>query len=159
MNIFSLHKRKAFSLIELVTVMGIIAILFSLSVPQLFRLQNRNTLQTSLTKLVSSIRQQQLNSMNSPNQYGIYFEPSKYTLFTGRTYSSSDPANTVAILDYPLQFTQVQFPSSLLIFASGSGEIISFNSANNALILEDTLNHDQRMVQFNSLGVPIYIQR
>ncbi|MFH0772743.1 MAG: type II secretion system protein [bacterium] len=150
--------KKAFTFIETITVMGIIAILFSLSAPQLFRLRDRNTLQTSSTKLISLIRQQQINAMNSPKLYGVYFEQSKYTLFTGSTYSSIDPTNTINTLDYPLQFTSIQFPFSQIIFSTGSGEIVSFDSNNHSFILEDVLNHDQTTVQFNALGVPVKIQ-
>lgn len=158
MTFFSIGKRKSFTFIEVITVMGVIVILFSLSVPQLFRLRDRNTLQTSSTKLLSLIRQQQLNAMNSQSQYGVYFEQSRYTLFTGPAYSNSDPTNTVNELDYPLQFTNIQFPFSNLIFASGSGEIISFDPNNSLFVLEDSINHDKRTVIFNSLGVPTSIQ-
>lgn len=150
--------KKAFTFVEIITVIGVMTILFSLSAPQLFRLRDRNTLQTSSTKLISFIRQQQSNAMNSPNQYGIYFEQSKYILFKGSTYSSIDPTNTINILDYPLQFTLIQFPTSQIIFATGSGEIVSFDPNNHSFTLEDTLNHDQTTVQFNSLGVPTSIQ-
>lgn len=149
-----MRMKKGFTFVETIMVIGIIAILFSLSVPQLFRMQDRNTLQTSLTKLISLIRQQQLHAMNAPKQYGIYLEQSKYTLFDGPIYSNTDPTNTINVLDYPLQFTLVKFPSSQIIFASGSGEIVSFDTNNHSFILEDMLNQDKRTVQFNELGVP-----
>lgn len=152
-----MQNNKAFTFVETIMVMGVIAILFSLSAPQLFRLRDRNSLQTTSTQLLSLIRQQQLKSMNSPNEYGIYFEQSKYTLFDGTTYSAIDPTNSETILDYPLQFTLIQFPSSQLVFASGSGEIVSFDPNNHSFILEETLNNDQTTVQFNSLGVPVSI--
>lgn len=155
---FTMHIKKAFTFVEVITVMGVIAMLFSLSVPQLFRLRDRNTLQTSMTKLVSLIRQQQLQAMNSPAPYGVYFEQSKYTLFTGYAYVVDDPKNTVTTLDYPLEFTLIRFPSSQVVFASGSGEIMSYDPNNSSLDLEDILNHDKRSVQFNSLGVPTRIQ-
>jgi len=150
--------KKAFTLIESITVMGVIAILFSLSVPQLFRLRDRNSLQTSLTTIVSLIRQQQLKAMNSPNLFGIHFSQSQYVLFKGETYSESDPTNTITTLDYPIQLSLVRFPSSQIVFASGSGEIVSFDPNNHSFIMEDTENHDLRLVEFNSLGVPTYIQ-
>lgn len=154
MTIFSLYKRKAFALVELLTVMGIIVILFSLSVPQLFRLRDRNSLQTATTKLISLIRQQQLNAMNSPNLNGIYFERSKYTQFIGSHFISTDSANTVTLLDYPIEISQINIPSSTLIFASGSGEIVGFDGAHHSLVLEDAVHHEQNTIQLNSLGVP-----
>lgn len=153
-----MYKKKAFSLVELLTAVGIIAILFSLSVPQLFRLRDRNTLQTSSTKLISLIRQQQLNAMNSPNLYGIYFDQSFYALFTGTRYISTDSTNTVVTFDYPLALTTIDVPSSQIIFASGSGEITSFSNLHHSLTLEDVVHNEQSIIQFNSLGVPISIQ-
>lgn len=150
--------KKAFTFVEVITVMGVIAMLFSLSVPQLFRLRDRNTLQTSTTKLISLMRQQQLQSMNSPFPHGVYFEQSKYTLFSGYSYLAGDTQNTVVSLDYPLEFTLIRFPSSQVVFASGSGEIASFDPNNSSVVLEDVLNNDRRSVQFNSLGVPISIK-
>lgn len=153
-----MHMKRAFTFVEVIVVMGVIAILFSLSVPQLFRLRDRNTLQTSATQLISLIRQQQLLAMNAPAPYGIYFEQSKYVLFTGTSYSSLDPKNTITVVDYPLQFTLIQFPSSQMIFASGSGEIVGYDSNNHSIVLEETIHHDKRTIQFNSLGIPITIQ-
>lgn len=153
-----MKNQNAFTFIEIIIVIGIIAILFSLSVPQLFRMRDHNTLQTSSTTLISLIRQQQLNAMNSPNQYGIHFEQSRYVLFTGLSYSSDDPFNSSNTLDYPLQFVDINLPSSELVFASGSGEIVSFDPNNHSFVLKDTLNNNQKTVQFNLLGVPISIQ-
>ena len=151
-------KNKAFSLIEMLTVMGIIAILMALSVPQLFRLRDRNTLQTSTTQLISLLRQQQIHAMNSQNLYGIYFDQDKYTLFTGERYIKANSANTIITLDYPTALTGIVVSSSQLIFASGSGEIISFDSLHHSLILEDFVHNEQSIIEFNSLGVPVSIK-
>jgi len=151
-------KNKAFSLIEMLTVMGIIAILIALSVPQLFRLRDRNTLQTSTTKLISLLRQQQLNAMNSPHLYGVYFDSDRYILFTGEQYISTNSANTIITFDYPTALTGIDVPSSQFIFASGSGEIVSFDSLHHSLILEDVVHNEQSIIEFNSLGVPVSIK-
>jgi len=149
-----MKTKKAFALIELLTVMGVIAILFSLSVPQLFRLQNRNTLQNAEIKLISLIRQQQLLAMNSPNTYGIYFEQAQYTQFMGPNYSSSNSSNIVTPLDYPTQFSQVDFPLSTLQFATGSGEIYGFDSSHHSITIIDSVHNEQHTIQLNKLGVP-----
>lgn len=143
---------------ELVVVMGIISILFALSVPQLFRLQDRNNLQTSTTKLVSFIRQQQSSAMNSSQTHGIFFEPMQYTLFSGSEYIGTDPANTIIPLDYPVEFSQILFPSSEIIFASGSGEIIGYDNAYHSAALKDMVHNQERIIQFNKFGIPVSIQ-
>jgi len=151
-------NRNAFALVEMLTVMGIIAILFSLSVPQLFRLRDRNSLQSATTTMISFIRQQQLNAMNSPTLYGIHLGQSSYTRFTGSTYSFSNPTNNTTALDYPIEITDVHIPSSTLIFASGSGELVGYSEANNYFTLGDGVNNEHHTIQFNSLGVPTTVQ-
>lgn len=151
-------SKKAFTILELVVVMGIIAILFSLSVPQLFRLKDRNTLQSATTKLVSLIREQQASAMKSSALFGIYFERNQYTLFTGPQYNASDITNTVIPLDYPVEFSKILFPSSEVLFASGSGEIVGFNATYHSIALKDMINDQEKEIEFNSLGVPISIQ-
>jgi len=154
MRIFFLYSRKSFALVELLTVMGIIAILFSLSVPQLFRLRDRNSLQSETIKIISLMRQQQINAMNSSSLYGVHFEQSKYTQFIGANYNSTDSANITTIIDSPIEISQINVPSMLLIFASGSGEIVDFDEEHNSLVIEDSVHHEQNTILFNSLGVP-----
>jgi prepilin-type N-terminal cleavage/methylation domain-containing protein len=147
--------KKGFALVELLVVMGIIAILFSLSIPQLFRLRDRNTLHETKTKIISLIRQQQLKAMNSPSAYGVAFNQTSYTLFKGSQFSEGDAANTNEVLSYPTAFADIEFPSSQIVFASGSGEIISFNALQNSVALTDYVHNDQLVMQFNSYGVPV----
>ena len=155
MSVFLFRNKRAFSIIEMLTVMGIIVILFSLTVPQLFRLRDRNNLQTATTKLISLIRQQQLNAMNSPSFYGIYFNQSGYTQFTGSTYIGTEAANIISTLDYPLSFSLIDIPNSTLVFASGSGEVVGYDPSHNSIELEQTIYHEKHTILFNSLGVPI----
>jgi prepilin-type N-terminal cleavage/methylation domain-containing protein len=151
-------RRNAFALIEMLTVMGIIAILFALTVPQLFRLRDRNNLQTATTKFVSRVRQQQLNAMNSPQLYGMHLEQSSYTQFTGSVYSNANQTNIVTTLDYPIEIMDIHIPSSTLIFASGSGELVGYDESNHSFMFGDTVNSEQHTIQFNALGVPTVLQ-
>jgi len=153
------RKRNAFTVVEIVIVMGIIAILFSLSVPQLFRLQDRTTLRSATVTLISHMRQQQSNAMNSSSLYGIFFEQGRYILFTGSHYTSSAPElNTVVSLDYPVAFSQILFPTSEVVFASGSGEIVDYDTINHSVALQDSINNQEKKIEFNAFGVPISIQ-
>jgi len=148
-------KRNAFALVEMLTVMGIIAILFALTVPQLFRMRDRNNLQTATTTMISLFRQQQLNAMNSPKLYGIHLDQSGYTRFIGSEYSTSNETNTTVTLDYPIEILNITIPDATIIFASGSGDIVGYNAAQNSFMLGDTVNSEQHTIQFNALGVPV----
>jgi len=151
-------KRNAFALVEMLTVMGIIAILFALSVPQLFRLRDRNNLQSATTTIISLFRQQQFNAMNSPKLYGVHLEQTGYTRFTGSEYSNLNSTNTTVTLDHPIEIINIHIPSSTLIFASGSGDLVGYDAAQNYFMLGDTVNSEQHTIQFNTLGVPTVIQ-
>ncbi len=147
--------RKAFTLVELLTVMGVLTILVSLSVPQLMRLRDRNSLQSEMTKIISLMRQQQINAMNSSQQYGMYFEQTRYIQFAGSHFISTDAASIITTLNLPILISQINVPNSSIVFASGSGELVGYNASKHSITLADPTPLEQHTIQFNLLGVPI----
>jgi hypothetical protein len=93
--------------------------------------------------------------MNDPKEYGVYFEQSRYIQFTGSTYDSFDPTNIITTLSFPLEFANIQLMDAQVVFASGSGEIKTYNENSKSFIIQDSVNLDQRYIEFNSLGVPV----
>ena len=98
--------KKAFTLIELVLVIGIITILLSFVYFNLFSSQHRVILDSTIDVLINDLRNQQNKAMtgNTENRttydaYGIYFQSDKYILFHGPNFSSGDPANYVSNLN------------------------------------------------------------
>jgi prepilin-type N-terminal cleavage/methylation domain-containing protein len=146
---------KGFSLIEMLVVMGIVVILFALTVPQLFRLRDRNVLQSATTKMLSDFREQQLKAMNELQVHGVHFTSEKYTQFVGDQFVESHDANIETILDYPLGFSLINIPNNTIYFASGSGEIIGFQEEHNSVMLEDLVHHEQHTIRFTMLGIPL----
>ena len=115
--------QKGFTFPELIVVIGIITTIFAFSVANLSNTQQRTYLSSNITTLISDIKQQQLKAMNGDtdgsgtiSDYGIYFETNKYTIFRGTTYSASDARNYTISLESNIQFKDVTFPSSQLVF-------------------------------------------
>lgn len=88
-------SEKGFTLIEMIIVVGILAILLILSfaVIQLFTGQvNLNTTSQQVLSALQLARNRTLSSTGEM-QHGVHFETSKYVLFEGSTYNAMDPDN------------------------------------------------------------------
>lgn len=154
-------KKRIFSggytLPELLITMGIFAILVSLVTINLTYSQQNQTNDTTITTLISDIKEQQLKAMvgdtegrATPDVYGIYFEANRYTLFHGNTYSASDPTNFVINLNPTLQFIPI---NKTLLFLKLSGQVSGYSSGANTITLKNTTTNDQKTIRFNQFGI------
>lgn len=149
----------AFTVVELLVVMGLLAILLSLSSVNLITFYNKNTLGTSVDALISDLKQQQLEAMvgdtlgtSSNNAYGIYFQPDHYTLFQGNNYSPTNPQNFDVNLNADTQFSNILFVNSQVVFASVSGEVVNYNQNYNYVTLKNIQTGETKTIQINSYG-------
>lgn len=156
---FSREKRKSFTLVEIMVVVGIMAILLTLSGTNLIGLQNNTYLGTAVTTLVEDIKQQQLKAMTGDTEgrgtltpYGIHFETNRYILFYSSTYSPSEVSNVAIDLGNNIQITTNTFPQSAVVFQKGSGEVYNFVSGSNTITLKSTNNNAQQIIQINKYG-------
>ncbi len=147
----ALSLSKGFTLTELLIVMGILAIIFTFTAPNLLHFQRRSALNTTTDTLLTDLKSQQIKAMvgdtegrATTDNYGVHFDTNKYTLFHG-SYSSSDTTNFDVKLDPSLQFSSV----TSVIFSKGSGEVAS---APISVVLDDTTNTDQKTIQTNVYG-------
>ncbi|MDO8609913.1 MAG: type II secretion system protein [bacterium] len=153
-----------FTFVELVVIMGIIAISASFITLDFLKSRNTTSLNSTIQILISDINSQQLKIMsgninnitNTP--FGIYFEPNKYTTFHSSTFTNNDPSNFVTTLDSDKTFYQINFPGSQIIFASTSGEIQNYNNAQNTIIVKSIPNNQQKTITINQYGVIINVQ-
>ena len=104
---------RGFTIVELLVVIGMFAILFAFSTVNLFNIQPSTSYATDESLIISDIREQAIRAMSGDSSsvasithydWGIYFETSRYTLFRGSIYNSSDPSNYVVNLDSGVQF-------------------------------------------------------
>jgi len=150
---------RGFTIPELLIVIGILAILFGLTTPNLFKFRQRSVLNTTVDTLVSDLKSQQNKAMVGDTEgratadyYGVRFEASQYILFHGSSYSPLDATNFNIDLDPTLSFSSITFPSSNAIFATGNGELVGFVSGSDTVTLTDSTNGDQKIIQINIYG-------
>lgn len=95
-----MRQRSAFSLLEVLVTVFIFAMAlgFSLLYTQLGYL--RADLKTQAAILETHLREAQSNATSGKEggAFGIHFEETTYTLFTGTSYGVSDPGNFVVTL-------------------------------------------------------------
>jgi prepilin-type N-terminal cleavage/methylation domain-containing protein len=157
-NGFSSTLQKGFTLVELLLIMGIMATLLSIATLSFFNTRTTTVLSTSFDTFITDLKNQQTQAMvgdtegrGVPDAYGIYIQPTKYTLFHGENYNPSDPANFD--LNAETGFTlSTTFPENKIVFATNSGEIIGYTPGQNAVILTEIASGQSKTLQLNKLG-------
>ena len=156
----SFISEAGFSLIEFLIVIGLFVFLTGLIVFNLSKAQQHTSIHEVLNSVIADIRNQQLKAMNGDTEtrgindsYGIYFQQNNYILFHGTVYSANDPANYTITLDSGMQFTNIKFPGSSLIFAKGSGEIIGFVNGSNTITVRNNNSNETKTITINEYGV------
>jgi type II secretory pathway pseudopilin PulG len=153
-------RSSAFTLVEIMMVVGILTLMLSIGIGALTSIQTKTYLDSTINTFIADFKQQQIKSMlgdtegrATSDSYGIYVEPTRYTLFHGTTYSSSDPTNF-----------RVNFESTIrssitiqLVFSRGSGDIANYSSSNNTIVLQDTGTNTQKTITFNRYGAIVSV--
>lgn len=160
MRYASTYFQKGFTVPELVVVIGILSIIFATSVLSLTNIQQKAYLGTNIPTVLSDVKQQQLKAMYGDTQgttiqtdYGIYLETNRYVLFRGSTYSPSDPGNYSINLEANVEFVNVTFPQSQIVFTKGSGEVSGFTANTNTFTMRNSASGEQRVITINRYGV------
>lgn len=152
-------SQKGFTMIEFLSVIAIVIFLTGFITFNLSKTQQHTSTNTTIDSLLSDIKQQQLKAMINDTQgsgvidsYGIYFQSTKYTLFKGTVYSASDSTNFVVNLDTNLQFINITFPASSIIFAKGSGEFSNFITSLNTVQIKNMSSNEIKTITLNKYG-------
>lgn len=157
---------SGFSLTELLIVLTVVGVLFSLTGINLLGAYSKNTLNTTISTIQADIKQQQLKAMvgdtegqSSANDYGIYFPPDglSYILFQGSSYSESNPTNFSLKLNGDLQFSSIQLQNSLIIFAKNSGEFSNYINNFDYLTLRNVNTDETKTIRINQMGTIINV--
>ncbi len=85
--------KKGVTFVELMVVIGVLLIIFAMSVPGFAFFQKGSSLNNDAEKIVNVLRVAQNKTLASEGsgQYGVYFQaPDQYTLFKGADYTSRD---------------------------------------------------------------------
>lgn len=151
-------NQKGFSYPELIVLMGVVAMLFGYITINLSGTLRRTTIDTTYQTLISDIKSQQTKAMTGsidgglPGSHGIYFESNRYILFRGTTYSSTDPSNFPVNLEQNVEFGNITFPGSTIVFLPGSGEISGYINGNNTVTVVNIGGEEQKTITINRYG-------
>lgn len=155
---------SGFSLPELLIVLTILGVLFSLTAINLLNVYHKNTLNTTVSTLIADLKQQQLKAMIGDtegqaqhNPSGIYFQPDSYTLFPGNAYTPADPFNFEIKLNNDLQFSDILVPSSQIVFSKGSGEVLNYNFSFDNITLKNIRTDETKTIRINQYGTVISV--
>lgn len=151
---------SGYTFIEVIVVIGIVSILFLFATVSLLGTQRKPALTSAVSEVMTDLRQQQVKAMSGEtgggvgnSSYGVYFGQSQYVLFRGTSYVPSDSSNIPIPLDASLQFVDVTFPGSIVVFSRGAGEILNFSLGNNAVAIYNTQNNERHSFTLNRYGV------
>lgn len=156
--------QKGFTISELSLTIGIFAILFAIGSIILLRAQPTATLITTVDSFVADTKQQQIKAMSgftgsssAGDSFSIFVSQNSYTLFRGLAYNASDAENNQIQIDSTLSISST-FPSNVLTFTKGSGEMPSFQSGHDTVTFQNTVTGATKIVKFNIYGTIISIQ-
>ena len=118
-------KRKGFTVIELVISLAIMGALLAVILPSFISFRRSSALNTEAEDLVTVINRARLLSVSSKNdqQFGVHFSTDRVTLYQGPTYSATDPANEIHILNslVALSGTTINGGGSEVLFQKVTG--------------------------------------
>lgn len=143
---------KGFTLTELVIVMGLLTLVFSMGAVTLLNTYQKPAELATQNILVANLRERQADAMTNAAYYGIHFGTSSYTLFKGASYVSSDPGNFVITLDSGLEFTQNTFTNGEIIFSPLSGDITNWTTSANSLSIKNSTGQIIATLKINKYG-------
>jgi prepilin-type N-terminal cleavage/methylation domain-containing protein len=136
------YKRYGFTLVEMLLSITIITILAGLSLPIYQGFQHRNDLASSTQTIAETLRRAETyaRAVNADSQWGVNFQASTVTLFSGTSYAARNaaldetfalPANITLGYSGDIIFAKLTgFPSSPLtqtVSANGSTRTIAVN--------------------------------
>ncbi len=158
-----MSSNKGLTLVELLIVVGILGLLFSITFISIFNVRVISTNSSTASVLTSDLKNQQIKAMvgdtegrGTPDNYGVKILSNQYVLFHGASYNPADTTNFSVPVEsgYTLSST---FPNTTILFASESGEIVGFVQGQNTITLTNTSSGKTKTLHFNKYGTIIQI--
>lgn len=148
-----MSNSKGFSVLEIMISVSLIGVLTVIVVGQFSKYQAAQFIRTDTEAVIGIIedaRAKTLSSVSS-SQYGVHFDTDTATLFTGSSYSSSDPDNKILELSSYVQITDVSLvgEGDEIVFERLSGNTNQYGS----ITLEASGGDDSRVITVTKLGI------
>lgn len=148
---FNRKKESGFTLIELLIVLGIMALMFAISVPVFLNLYQERDLNSQTRDLVANIEEMRDKSMTDGYDFGLYFENDSFTTFRGSSYDQSDQVYRFEISDN-LNFSQINLVDNQFIFQSPTGEVLDYEDDSSSVVISNQAGESRELI-VNRLGV------
>ena len=153
------YQKKGFTIVEMTVVLGMMTILLGYAVINLTSVQHTTYVASTVDTFISDLKQQQLKAMvgdtegrGTNDYYGIHFQTNSYDMFHGSTYTSL-PSNFNIPLTTNIQFSNVAFAQSQIVFNKGDGSIVGFSAGSNTVTIRNTVTGEQKTITLNRYGV------
>ena len=103
-------KGKSFTLVEVLTIVGILIVLTAISIPAFRFFQRESDLNNSVEETLNILRLAQNKTIASEgaSQYGVHFETEKFVLFKGVNYDPSATDNEIHNLPKSVEIYKVE---------------------------------------------------
>jgi prepilin-type N-terminal cleavage/methylation domain-containing protein len=149
-------QQSGFTLVEILVVVGILAVLFGLSVVSLGQPQNSTNTNSAVDTLVNDLKTQQIAAMvgttgstSTQQPAGIFVQSNQYTLFTGSSYSAGNSYNYIFTAPTGVSFSTT-LPSSIVLFNKGDGSVSGFTAGSNTITV--TTSAGSKVITITKFG-------
>lgn len=155
-----IKNNKGLSFIEVIISGAIFLTLIGAITINLLNLQRNRSAEAVVSVLNADLKSQQIKAMSGNTQntitadeYGIFFESDKYTLFKGETYAPGSESNFEMSLSGSLMIIDINLQNSQVIFEQGSGEVKNYTEEQNSITILDTQTSETRTLSINQYGI------
>lgn len=156
-----MRQKRGYTPIELLVVIGILMIIFAISLTSLSSMEKEDRLQSWADQVEATLNYAKTQALNGASlsgsdslAFGVHFSEDDFTLFPGLSYQPTDSRNLLNQLPESLYFATINLPSANdVIFQKITGEVINFDPLHSQLILRDRSSQRQRTISINKLGV------
>lgn len=153
-----MRRAYGFTLVEVLVVMGLMAILAGLAFTNFIRPQNQASLDSIVSTLVADIKSQQIKAMSGDSvsastaqAHGVYIQSGSYTLFKGTSYSGSDTDNYTVAADTGVTLSTT-LPSTQVVFTKGTGDVTGFIAGQNTITITSSGTGTSKTLTLNRYG-------
>ena len=136
-------KTKGFTLLEMLIVLGVVAIISAMAITSLGRFRKNAALDAAHQDIITALHEARELTLSSKNAtvYGVHFETDRATRFTGTVFATGTPSNVVYLFDPQVRMVNLVFTGggSDIIFRRLTGEADKSGNVVVAVYTQDTL--------------------
>ena len=146
-----MNYRAGFTLVEMTIILGIIAILFSVTSLNLSNITPKTSLDGALQNFIVNLKQQQLLALTNNINHGLYIPSDKYTVFKGNSYNPSDSSNFNFSNDDISWSTSAS--GGVIMFVKNTGNISNMVGTTITISLTQTITQQTKTITINKYGI------